>query len=212
VNIDDLIADLTPISVMKPPSWYLARLAAVLLAYAALSVNWLGIRPDFAVQLARPEFVLELLLLLIIIITSVLAAVHLAYPDSYQRSWLLRLPMLAGMAFVALLVALSLMPVSETMVIPKTPPHMACLLCTACIGVLAIIPTALIMAIQRGGASVQPAQAGMYVVFAATALGCLMLRIEEQTDDIAHLVLWHYLPTLLFAAIGAWAGRKILRW
>jgi len=76
----------------------------------------------------------------------------------------------------------------------------------------AIVPAALIFALLRKGASVRPLRAGSFAVLAASGLGCLTLRLSEANDSLVHLVDWHYLPTLLFAVIGALVGRYLLRW
>jgi hypothetical protein len=64
----------------------------------------------------------------------------------------------------------------------------------------------------RKGASIRQLQAGSFAVLTATAIGCLTLRLSEENDSIMHLLQWHYLPTLLFAALGALAGKWLLKW
>jgi hypothetical protein len=49
-------------------------------------------------------------------------------------------------------------------------------------------------------------------VLAASGVGCLTLRLAELNDSIEHLLQWHYVPTLLFAAGGAMIGKWLLRW
>ena len=81
--------------------------------------------------------------------------------------------------------------------------------CALCIGSVAMLPSLLLFGILRRGATVRPMQAGIFAVLAASAIGCLTLRLSEANDSLAHLLLWHYLPTLIFAALGAVIGARI---
>jgi hypothetical protein len=59
---------------------------------------------------------------------------------------------------------------------------------------------------------VHPLQAGAFAVLTASTIGALTLRLAEENDSIVHLVQWHYLPTLFFAVLGAFAGKWLLKW
>ena len=84
--------------------------------------------------------------------------------------------------------------------------------CALCIGSVALIPSALIFALLRKGASVRQFQAGSFAVLAASSIGCLTLRLAEANDSMMHLASWHYGPTVLFAALGAALGKILLKW
>lgn len=57
-----------------------------------------------------------------------------------------------------------------------------------------------------------PLQAGFIAVIAAVSVGAITLRLAEPNDQIAHLLVWHYLPSVFFASLGALLGRYLLRW
>jgi hypothetical protein len=84
--------------------------------------------------------------------------------------------------------------------------------CALCIAAVALIPSALLFALIRKGATIRPLQAGSFAVLAASSVGGLTLRLAEANDSLMHLVVWHYLPALLFATLGAVIGKKLLRW
>jgi len=104
-----------------------------------------------------------------------------------------------------------MMPTDTLMVMPEEVGAHP-MECTICIASVALIPSALIFSLLRNGASIHPFQAGSFAVLASSAIGCLTLRLSEANDSIIHLVQWHYVPTLFFAALGALAGKWLLKW
>lgn len=213
MNTDQLIAELstqTPQAPLRTPLHYALALAAMLLVYALATQAVLGLRVDLAAQLSRPFFVLELTLLAALTLSSARAAVLCLYPDSYQQRRWLKLPYLIFAALVAFLLLQLPMAPDDRMMLPETSVHgMECALCIASVS---LIPSALIFLLLRRGASVHPLRAGSYAVLAATGIGALTLRLAEADDFLPHLLIWHYLPTLLFSALGAILGKYLLRW
>ncbi len=84
--------------------------------------------------------------------------------------------------------------------------------CTICILLYAAVPAAWLMVLLRRHATTCPAIAGGLVVVAATSIGALALRLQEQTDSIPHLLTWHYLPMVLFSMVGMQLGRIFFKW
>ncbi len=213
MNTVDLIASLSaeakPEKRVATPAYWSMRLLAVCLLYAIGTQLFLGIRPDVFIQLSRPLFALEILLLVILLLASGFAAVLAMYPDAYQKPQLLKLPYAAFALLVGLMGFQLLMPHDARMALPPETHAMECALC---ISSIALIPSALIFALLRKGASVRPLQAGAFAVLAASAIGGVTLRLSEENDSIQHLVQWHYVPTLLFAIVGALLGKYLLRW
>lgn len=195
---------------LRPPAYFALRLIAVLVVYVLGTQFCLGVRPDIAVQLVRPMFVLEAALLAMLTVSGTLAAILAMYPDAYRRAWMFRLPYAIFLLLVALIVAQLFAPADVRMVIP--PPGGHAMKCALCIAATSLIPAALMFGLLRKGASVHPLKAGSFAVLAASGLGCLTLRLSEVNDSLMHLISWHYLPTLLFAAAGAVLGRYLLRW
>lgn len=213
MNTDALIDALSkeaPIPRLRGPGHYAARLATVLAIYVAVVVPLQGLRPDLAMQFTRPLFLAEVALLLAIATTSMTAAVLSMYPDSNQKPVALKLPYALFVVLAAFIAAQGFLPMDARMVLPKPGAHT--IECSLCIAALALAPSALIFRLLRKGASVQPWRAGSLAVLASSALGCLMLRLAEDNDSLMHLAQWHYLPTLLFAALGAFVGKVLLRW
>ncbi len=214
-NTMDLIATLSaqakPTQKVRAPSYWAARLLLVLALYAIGCQFFLSLRPDLLTQFTRPFFVLETVLLTLLLLFSAIASVLAMYPDAYQKPQLLKLPY-AIFALLVIVVGFQLlMPLDARMVILERAAIHA-MECAICIASLALVPSALIFTLLRKGATVHQLQAGSFAVLAASSIGCLTIRFAEANDSIIHLVQWHYVPTLLFAALGALAGKWLLRW
>lgn len=214
-NTIDLIASLSaeakPAKKVRSPSYWAVRLLALLALYAVGCQFFLGFRPDLRLQFLRPLFAVETLLLSLLLLSSAVAAVLAMYPDAYQKPQLLKLPYAIFALLVAAVGFQLLLPYDARMVTPEVLGVHA-MECALCIASVALIPSALIFALLRKGASVHQFQAGSFAVLTSSAIGCLTLRLAEANDSIMHLVQWHYVPTLLFAALGAFAGKWLLKW
>ncbi len=213
-DIATLIARLSseataPVRPMSPGYWG-TRLVAVLGIYALGTQLFLGLRPDLALQFIRPAFAAEIALLVALLLSSTVASVLAMYPDVHQKPRFLVLPYATFGVLALLIVAQLFLPVDARMVMPAPGAHG--MECALCIGSVALVPSALIFALLRKGASVRQFQAGFFAVLAASAIGCLTLRLAEASDSMLHLATWHYLPTLCFAALGAVIGNRLLRW
>ncbi|MDX2113014.1 MAG: NrsF family protein [Alphaproteobacteria bacterium] len=208
--ISELSAAASPVAPVRPRR-YAAFLIALLSFYAICAQCWLeGFRPDLLLQLARPLFVLELLLLAAMLASAAVASVYAMLPDGAARKTLMRLPYVFSCGMLALIVLQLLLPHDARMVMSEPDSHTH--ECTQYIAFSALLPAALIFGLLRRGASVMPMQAGLLAVIAAVSLGAITLRLAEANDEILHLLTWHYLPSLFFASLGALAGRYLLRW
>lgn len=213
-DTESLINQLSANAAAKPlphPQHFILRVLVVLVVYALGVQGMSGLRPDILEQLTlRPAYGMELLLLAAISISSVLAAIAAMYPDAYQRPTLLKLPYAFFLLLLAFLGAQLLMPSQPLMVI--RPFNIAGHACTLSIAAISMLPSAMIFLLLRQGATVRPLQAGSFAVLASAGIGCLSLRITEQNDSLVHLLTFHYGPILLFAALGALAGKWLIRW
>lgn len=214
MKTEELIHSLAEDTVAAKQLWSPARLVSclisILLIYAAVVGVLLGFRADLLVQLHRPFFLTEISLLLFIIFSSLIAAIFLIFPDRYQNKSALYWPIYSLPAFMLVLLVQVFLPIDSRMFIPIGKVH--AMECTICIAAIAMIPSGLIFIFLRRGATVYPFLSGIYAVLASSGIGCLMLRLAETDDYIMHITLWHYIPTLIFAAIGAFIGRIFLKW
>lgn len=208
--IQDLSAEAKPVKLVRPQR-YAAFLLALLSVYAICAQCWLeGFRPDLSMQLARPLFMVELLLLAAMLVSASVASVHAMLPDGGERKTLMRLPYLFSGGLLALVIFQIFLPQDTRMVMSNTTSHTH--ECTMYIAFSSILPAVMIFGLLRRGASVMPMQAGLLAVIAAVSVGAITLRLAEANDEITHLLSWHYLPSIFFASLGAALGRYLLRW
>jgi len=207
--ITDLSKDINATKSNRSPARKACLLIFVIAIYGLVVGFLLGLRPDIITQFARSFFALEIFLMFLLLITSVVASVISMYPDSYQKPTFLKLPYIVFIFLVVFVLYQIAMPVNELMVMPIIDHGIKCALCIAAIS---IVPSAIIFAVLRKGASVHQLESGVFAVLSASAVGCITLRLSESNDSLIHLVSWHYLPTFIFASIGAVLGKWLLRW
>lgn len=208
--ITKLSCDIKPVKPLgKPLKWFL-NLTFLLIFYAVIVQIFFGMRSDILAQLKRPLFALEVILMLLLFFFSTASATFTMYPDLYQKSRLLKIPYIIFFALFAIFLAQFFTTNDQLMVLPEVTLHK--MECTICIMFLSLIPAAITFAILQKGASTLPLQSGIFTILSASALGYLMLRFQEQNDSISHLLIWHYLPILFFALVGALIGWKLLKW
>lgn len=208
--ISELAAQAQPAKAIASPAIWILRLLGVLALYAFAAQFFLGLRGDLLIQFTRPLFAVEILFLLLLLISSSVAAVFAMYPDAYQKPQFLKLPYAAFLLLASLLTSQLALPHDVRMVMPLPSAH--AMECAICIAAVALVPAAIIFVLLRKGASVCQFEAGSFAVLAASAIGCLTLRLAEENDSVQHLLLWHYIPTFIFAAIGAMIGKCLLKW
>lgn len=204
--IADLSVSMAPVKPAAPPSVLFLKWLALSFAYSAVLLVFTGLRPDLATHLHSPAFVSEIFLLAAIVIASGISAAALAFPDMYQKRHPLLLPVIPLTGFILLITVEWFAEPPST----PLPPH--AIECLLCIMLYASLPAFLLMAMLRRHATTHPYLAGGIALLASSALGCLALRLAEETDSMHHLVIWHYLPMIAFATLGAWLGKTLLKW
>jgi hypothetical protein len=208
--ISELSRQVRPTQPLRHPFYWTGRVLTILVIYG-LAAQWvLGLRPDLEIQLGRPLFVLEIVLLALLGISGISASIVAMYPDAYQKPLLLKIPYVVfGLLCVLIGFQIPLSPDGSMVDLGKDAHHF---LCTLCIAAVAFIPAGLLFMVLCKGASVYSRHAGAFAVLSSSAIGCLTLRLAEAHDVPAHLAEVHYFPTFLFALGGAVLGKWLLRW
>jgi hypothetical protein len=201
-----LVDEATPVKPLPSPRWFWVRLVLGYALYAGGALYWMGLRPDFVLQLMRPLYLIEILILFFIVITSLYQAVLCQYPDRYGRRGQY-LPWVTLGLFVLCLGVQAIFPAPPNPVLSHHGFE-----CLVCITVLAVLPGGVLFWLNKQGATVTPRLCGALSALAAFALGCLVLRLSEQNDSVTHLLYWHYTPLLMAVLLGYALGRKIFRW
>lgn len=204
--IEQLVNQAGVVKPLPGPHYWIIRIIAVLAIYGSGIQYFLGLRADIAGQMLRPFFVAEIVTLLALTVISAIAAIYALYPDAYQRAIWLKLPFIVFAVLVVLLGVQFFVPLD----LPAKGSHtMECALCIACV---AILPATILFMVLSKAVSVRPLTAGLLAVLTAAAVGCLTLRLAEVNDSLSHLIIWHYIPMVFFAAFGALIGKFLLKW
>lgn len=212
-DLDALIGELSrePAVVRRfpAPKRLLMGLALACLLCGAVGQLMMGIRPDFRATFSDAGLWAEVACLLLLLVSSVGASVLVMVPDAYQKPALTRLPY-AVFGGLVLLCGIQMLVQPELRLQDASDLHG--LSCTVAIAAVAFVPSAIVMWWLSRGAVVHPMRAGSLAVLTGSALGCLVVRLHEANDSMVHVVVWHYLPTMLFALLGVLLGRRLLRW
>ncbi len=208
-KIDDLIAQLAQHNMPRraaPPFLISLKWLAYAAAYFLIALLVSGTRPDLAAQFRHGEFLTETMFLLALIVASSVGASYLAFPDVYQKRWLARLPLLLFIVFMLFL----LFALRADM--PPAPQPLHSWQCTITIMLMAMLPAVSTLWAMRRFAAIQRGMAGSVAVLFAFSVSALWLRLHELNNSISHVIYWHYLPMLIFASVGWWLGKRVLRW
>ena len=164
-----------------------------------------GLRADLGEKFTDGYFIAEIFTLAMIVISMAFAASTLSFPDNYQRKYIFLLPPISLLAFVISLGFAYMEKPAESL-----PEHS--FICLFCITMFSMFPAAWAFYLLRKQAPTHLKMAGSTALLAACSIGALTLRLSEKTDLIQHLIYWHYLPILGYAMVGAWLGKRFLRW
>lgn len=207
--IKKLSSQIGEVKPLNHPIKITLKLLSILLIYGILLQKILGLRPDLSTQFLRPLFVIEMVIIFLLFISSLISTVLTMYPDTYQKSKLLKIPYIFFLLLLVVFLIEFLIPHNDLMSIPLVSHTIEC---TICILELSIIPSILLFIILKKGATTIPTKSGLFITLTASSLGYLILRLHEMNDSISHLLIWHYFPILIFSFIGSIIGRYLLKW
>ena len=205
-HIASLVADAGQLPSAPSPQLLWLKWMGVAVAYIALSLLVLGVRPDLLAELHSGLFVAEIVMLIAVVATTALSATLLAYPDMYQHRRLVLAPIAMFVLFIGVIV------LAWQADNPPAPPPVHSFECSLTIAVLALLPAAWMFYSMRKLASTHRRSAGMVVMLAAFSIGAITLRLSEQTNSILHVIEWHYVPMIGVALLGVWLGKMLLKW
>ena len=179
------------------------------LVFLALFAGYLGLRGDFADKLSEPLYVIELFLLSGLGVSSALAAFCLSRPDGHQMPWLKFVPLgfVLAWAIVAFSgsAAINIGELFHSMTLGRFD-------CVWHILMFSALPGVALFWIVRKGATIQCRWAGTMATLSAASFGYLLMRLLEQNDNLAHLLVWHALPIMLMCMVGMLLGKFTLKW
>ena len=206
--IESLVAKAAPVRRLRPPvaravGWLL--FAALMLALLAVSHE---VRPDLALRLRQPEFVVGIAASLATGVLAAIASFLLSIPDR-SRAWLL-LPLPALFVWVStigygcLINWVSLQPGS--LPFGDEAGYFALLVLTG-------VPLSLAMLIMlRHAALLAPTRVAISGGLAVAALTATTLSIFHEHDASAIILVWNFGTAVLLVALGGVFGSRMFSW
>lgn len=180
-----------------------------LLLCGAVALTVLGLRPQLGQALTHPVTAMKWLLPLLVGAASLAGALALTRPQT-RRVPSVRVAASVGVvAGLWLAVALLGTPVDRIWPEMRGQTSLVCLLTVTGMS----LPTlAVVLAILREGASPAPARSGALAGLAVGGFATFIYAFRCDQDQPLFFLTWYSLAMLISMAVGALAGRRLLRW
>ena len=211
MKTEDLVAALVA---DREPSgrWFARGLVPALLAGGALSLGLffagLGVRKDFGAALSTWRFDLKLVLVLLALVLAFGLCRALGRPVAPPHPGRRLLPLVALAAAAVAIELLVVPPVFwETRLVGSNA-----LICLTAIPVLALAPLATVLVALRSAAPASPTLAGAAAGLLAATAAASLYAFHCFDDSPLFVATWYTLAAIPVVAIGAIAGRRLLRW
>jgi hypothetical protein len=191
-NTDTLIDSLCDNADAITPAQHPARMCMgwliAITLYIFAFIGMVGIRVDLAIMLQEPLFIAEISAVILIIISSAVAASLGAFPDRARS----RLATWAPLIPLSALLGIIIFDFVSTFSLPNAR-HLGEMGCMGWMCILSVLPIAgLFLLLSRGFCLYRTAYA--YAALASVMTAYFCLRLEEEHITPLHLILFHILP------------------
>lgn len=210
MKTDDLIKALQTDSAVKTTPlatiWRFA-FAAALLAAAAAFFTMLGPRPDIADVMGTMRFPFKFVVTTALAISAASLLVLMARPGQrWTAAVLLAAPVIVGLGVAAELFTLPSNMLKSAWVGRNS------MLCMTFIPLIGLGPLAIFIAALRYGAPTRPVLSGAVAGLLAGGIAATFYASHCTDDSPLFVATWYTLAVFVLAALGALAGRFMLRW
>jgi hypothetical protein len=203
-----LAADAEPVRRLSSPMVRLLIWLGISIAYAAMVVWLMGLRPDILSKLGDTRFVVELSATFMTSVLAAAAAFCAGCPGRPIWERFAPLPAL-GLWFWSLGEGCW-----QTFAASGAEglSFRIDFVCLPSILLVGILPGAVILKMIRQGAPIAPTTTTALATLAAAALGATALRLFHEQDASVMVLVWQFGSVVLLASLGALTGRRLLRW
>lgn len=193
--IQDLSSGLAPVTPLESPVKRVFRWLGVIVLCLFAGFFLTGVREDWRVVFSSPILIAQNVLILLGILSSSVAAILLSVPGNERRKS-------TGVIVLIPFLAWGVLVLIGAMVAPEFSPGIG-ISCMADISVFAILPASFLFYFLRKGSVLRIQSAGFYALLAAAGVGAWALQFTCHNDELAHLLLWHFLPVLVLGFLGS---------
>ena len=219
-KIDDTILLLSRDIDAMPPSLTLREsyrlmltigvMGIITLTMIAAILGWIELRPDYQAAVYQPSVMLKQIVPLLAVLVLLPGISYLCHPETETRP----------MRIIAALVVVSLLPVmfiAQLFLHPveEWATHIqggSMTRCIVLIPMLAMVVLSAQMVVLRRGAPSQPVLAGAQAGLIAGAFAAMIYANFCTEDNPMFYGIWYGCGIVISMAIGALAGRRLLRW
>jgi hypothetical protein len=202
--IQQLAGNAQPVKRLKPLGQRFVMWLVISWVYIGIIMYFFGIRDDAGSMLRNPMFFTQATLLLVLGVTAGYAAFQISVPDGT-----LSLP-LVGLVIGSAMVSMVLLSYEACTTSGCAAGHG--LECSLHIAMLGIIPAMALFLMLKRSAPSRRLWAGALMGLAMIGLSAAALQFACGNSDPLHLLVWHWLPGLLFVSVGVGMASRLLRW
>lgn len=208
MKTDDLIRAMAGDTVVGPaPQGRLIWLLPALALGFVVLWSRLGLRADLGVALQDPVSAMRIVLSLGLGAGALWAVVRLARPGAVVRLWPLVVVALGAGGLWLWAFAATPAEGRQMAIVGKTMVG-----CLTTIPLLAVLPTAAVLATLRQGAPVRPVLAGAVAGLAGGGLAAAVYALHCTEDSPLFYVTWYGTAILGVSAVSALIAHRALRW
>jgi hypothetical protein len=205
--IDRLVTECSPVRRLIDPRRRAAWWAALALVCVGLGVSYFGIRADLPGAMTFLPFLLRIGLLVATMWLSVVTALQLSVPGADQRAWTRWWPLL----FLGALVAVTAAELMMVAVVGDAGAPFYGWRCVRKLTFVGVLPAFGAIVLIRRAAPLDPVWTALLGLAAAGAAGALTSELACPVRFPMHVMLWHVLPIVVYAAVGTAAVWLVMR-
>jgi hypothetical protein len=210
---EDLIATLasqaTPVKPLPAPHVRMARWLLLAALAIGIAIAWRGLRLNWPTAFSDPTFLVTVVLLLVVALTSAWAAFMLAVPGALRSPVAKWLPIAGLGAWGALLIQQMVSSGAVVATLMSEPAVTGCMWKTYGI---ALGPALVILLLAQRAAPLDWRWTGSLAALSALAFGVLGTELICPITHTAHLFNWHFMPvavmTLVAFLVGGLSARR----
>jgi hypothetical protein len=207
-STDDLIRSLASTAGTGSSNSLRAAFAATVAASVACALllvfSVVGIRHDFAEMAVRIPFAFKLAYTAALVAGASILVFNAATPGASTTASYALAPAVALLALGVLLDPTGFPITGET--------STAVVVCVGRILLLSLPAMILVFVFMRKAAPTRPVFAGAAIGLLSASMGALVHTLDCRNDGVAFVAIWYTVACVLMAAVGALAGKRILRW